>query len=114
MIKQRRAVRVVIPKNLEDHMCEVCSAPNCKCDMMYCFVESLRYAGLVNVEHRNIGNNNEDSPVTIIDILAPDRGDDKIWAESNAERMRSFGFNAASAPDMHVFDYIKSRDVDSR
>jgi hypothetical protein len=58
------------------------------------FIESLRYAGLIT-EH-------ETDPYGLttvcFDIRCPHGLDSKTWAEMNAERMRSFGYNAVAAP----------------
>ena len=60
------------------------------------FLECLRYAGIVNIERKHT---NTKHTRTIVDILPPkDEVDDKTWSEANAKRMRSFGYNASSAP----------------
>lgn len=51
-------------------------------------IECFRYAGLVVVH-------NDD----IFDILPPHGVDSKVWAEQNAARISSFGYNAVSAPE---------------
>ena len=58
------------------------------------FVECLSYAGLVT-EHPIDSNG---LTTLCFDIEAPPETDSKIWSEMNAERMRSFGYNAVSAP----------------
>lgn len=55
------------------------------------FLECLQHAGLVSV-HRDNGEGQ------VFDINCPHQGDSKVWAEANAERMRTFGFNAVCAP----------------
>lgn len=57
------------------------------------FVECLRYAGIVRVH--------EVSELTTLcfDLVCPAHfTDSQRWAERNAERMRTFGFNAVAAP----------------
>lgn len=51
------------------------------------FVECLRYAGLVVVHNEYC-----------FDILPHQEANSKIWAEANAARMQSFGYNAVCAP----------------
>ena len=64
------------------------------------FIESLRYAGLIDVHEVDPNGLTTDC----FDLICPNlRGRDyveqsKIWAEQNAERMRTFGFNAVCAP----------------
>lgn len=53
------------------------------------FVECLRYACLIEVP------NDSDE---VFDILCPRGLDSKTWAERNAARMQSFGYNAVVAP----------------
>lgn len=58
------------------------------------FVECLRYAGLVTV-HETDPNG---LTTLCFDIHPPKGVDSKPWSEMNAQRMRSFGYNAVSAP----------------
>lgn len=59
------------------------------------FLECLRYAGLVT----NHPINDETSLTSrCFDIRAPHGVLSDVWAEQNAARMRSFGFNAVKAP----------------
>ena len=58
------------------------------------FIESLRYAGLIVIHDVDPYGLTE----TCFDIKAPHGVNTKAWAEMNAERMRSFGFNAVCAP----------------
>lgn len=52
------------------------------------FLECLRYAGLVVLHNERI-----------FDVLPPGKvHDTKQWADQNAERMSSFGYNAVAAP----------------
>lgn len=54
-------------------------------------LECLRYAGLVShLRDTELG--------LTFDIKAPHGVDSKMWASMNAERMRSFVFNAEAAP----------------
>lgn len=56
------------------------------------WIECLRYAGVVHVVETASEN-------TVFDILPPANiRDSKVWAESNAGRIKSFGMNAAAAP----------------
>jgi hypothetical protein len=56
-------------------------------------IESLRYAGLL-VTHENEG-----LTILCFDIKSPIHvRNTKQWSKQNAERMRSFGYNAVSAP----------------
>ncbi len=57
----------------------------------FSLVESFRYAGLVKVHPTQMTS-------FCFDMLPPHVSDSKIWAEMNAERMRSFGYNAEAAP----------------
>jgi hypothetical protein len=60
------------------------------------FIENLRYAGLVKVHSTHDGE-----PLrTVFDILPPHGVEDVAWAQMNADRMTSFGYNAVSAPEM--------------
>lgn len=63
-------------------------------EISYAFIESLRYAGIVKVHET------DPHGLTILcfDLICPHNGSSKTWAEMNAERMRSFGFNAVVAP----------------
>lgn len=51
-------------------------------------IECFRYAGLVFVH-------NDD----VFDILPPQKVDTRVWAEQNAARMTSFGYNARAVPE---------------
>ncbi len=61
------------------------------------FLECLRRCGYV-VIHR------DDENGMCFDLLCPyisgQIRDTKVWAEQNAERMQTFGFNAVVAPEM--------------
>lgn len=65
------------------------------------FLECLRYAGIVKdagiVEVRTDDHTHE---YTVFDLYPPlyNTPDHKMWAEWNAERMRSFGINAEAIP----------------
>ena len=59
-------------------------------------VESLRYAGIIRV-HR------DDASGMCFDLMPPSPvcipiSNQKVWAERNSERMRTFGINAVVAP----------------
>lgn len=58
------------------------------------FLESLRYAGLVTLHNVEGGG----LTVRCFDIHCPHGLDSQMWAQMNAERMKSFGFNAVDAP----------------
>lgn len=58
------------------------------------FLESLRYAGLI--ERHEVDPHG--LTTQCFDLHAPHGVDDKGWATTNAERMRTFGFNAVVAP----------------
>lgn len=56
-------------------------------------IECLRYAGLVcTVGHSPSG-------ALAFDLVPPKGVDTKTWAHMNAERIRTFGFNAVAAPE---------------
>lgn len=56
------------------------------------FIESLRYAGLLDLIK-------DDGITRVFDLLPPrDIEDTAQWARVNAERMKTFGFNAVKAP----------------
>lgn len=55
------------------------------------FMENLRYAGVLRI-HR------DDPSGMCFDIMPPIGVDSGTWAEMNAKRMRSFGYNAVKAP----------------
>lgn len=61
------------------------------------FVECLRYAGLVQV-HRT------DEKGMCFDLLCPHKSGSDIWAQHNADRMQSFGYNAVKAPKWSSID----------
>src|SRR5574340_1264420 len=91
MAKNKYVVRVVIQKREVD-------------DPMYFtvshtfpeFLENLRYAGIAQVH-------DETEKTILFDIYAPAGVDTKIWAELNARRMQSFGYNAIAAPEWKAF-----------
>jgi len=58
------------------------------------FIECMRYAGMIKI-HRDDGTG------MCFDLLPPGYPgiDTRIWAQMNADRMKSFGFNAECAPD---------------
>lgn len=58
------------------------------------FLECLRYAGYIDTHEVDP----EGLTTCCFDIRAPHGLNSKLWSEMNAERMRSFGFNAVSAP----------------
>lgn len=69
-------------------------------------LECFRYAGLIQV-HRS------DETGMCFDIMPPDVGPDlsvnhDAWAQQNAERISSFGFNAVAAPEWKeiVFEHL--------
>lgn len=65
-------------------------------DPLGSFIECLRYAGLVTVHQESV---RPDSLTSLcFDIHCPHGLKSKPWSEMNAERMRSFGYNAVSAP----------------
>lgn len=57
----------------------------------FAFIDSLRYAGVIT-EHVTDARG---LTISCFDIHGLGS---QIWAEQNAERMRSFGFNAVAAP----------------
>lgn len=60
-------------------------------------LECFRYAGVL-VVHKNAER-------VVFDIPAPAGiSDTKLWADMNSERMQSFGFNAAAAPQWKPTD----------
>lgn len=78
--KKKHVVRVVLPDGINPITSEVRQ-----------LLEQLRYAGIVTI-HRD----NEDG--VCFDLHCPSGLDDKQWAKMNAERMRSFTYNAVDAP----------------
>lgn len=56
------------------------------------FMECMRYAGLIRIHRDN-------SEGMCFDIRPPSGVDSKMWAEMNAKRMQSFGYNAVCAPE---------------
>lgn len=80
--KRKWVVRIVIGRTDPPPLAELISDR---------FLECLRYAGLV-VVHRD----NEEGQC--FDLVAPGGRDSKEWSEENAKRMKSFGYNAVSAP----------------
>jgi len=55
------------------------------------FLECLRYAGIVKIHTSDTGQ--------VFDIRCPDVVKmSKNWANANADRMKSFGYNAVAAP----------------
>jgi hypothetical protein len=57
-------------------------------------IEQLRYAGLVKViKETEI----ESGTAYMLEINCPKGLNDLVWAQQNAERMRSFGINAQDA-----------------
>lgn len=75
-----QVVRIVLPDGV-----------NRITDELRLFIEQLRYAGIVTI-HRD----NEEG--MCFDLHCPAGLVDKSWAEQNADRMRSFTYNAVSAP----------------
>lgn len=59
------------------------------------WVESLRRMGYLRVVRPYDGRN----PYEVFEISAPRGVDSKIWADGNAERMKTFGIDAAAAPE---------------
>ena len=57
------------------------------------FLDCLRYAGFVHVHH-----DNEERQTFDLLCPLPKSYNNKVWAEQNAARMRSFGYNAVVAP----------------
>ena len=57
------------------------------------WIECLRYMGLAH-ELATLDNPERN----VIEFYAPHGYDSQVWANQNADRMRSFGINAAAAP----------------
>lgn len=55
-------------------------------------IECLRYAGTIRIIQ-------DDDSAQVIDLY-PNKniGNSKVWSEQNSARMRTFGWNAVSAP----------------
>ena len=85
-MKKLYVVRVVIPNIPEN-------APPLQQRVDGAIIECLRYAGIVNVHY-------DDEKGQCFDIYPPKHywSESKRWSEMNAERMETYGFNAASAP----------------
>lgn len=64
------------------------------------WVEQLRYMSLVSVLAKNelVGSSSQYDDYEVLEFYAPPKVDTKIWAEQNADRMKSFGINAVAAP----------------
>lgn len=94
MAKQKEyVVRVV--QMMDDNGNEICELGKGKVGLVdFAFLESLRYAGLIHI------NKVPENSLTVncFDLRCPHGLVSKVWAEQNAERMRSFGFNAVAAP----------------
>lgn len=58
------------------------------------WVEQLRYMGLVRV----LAPSAPDHAYDVLEFNAPKGQNGEVWARQNAERMRSFGFDAVVAP----------------
>lgn len=74
-------IRIVIPNSTESRF--MVSTDN-NPDLMP-FVECLRYAGLLTHEHTE--------NAFVINIRAPEHLNGDVWADQNAQRMKTFGFN---------------------
>jgi hypothetical protein len=55
------------------------------------FLECLRYAGLATVHYDN-------DQRQVFDLHSPKGVHSRIWADHNAYRMMTFGYNAVAAP----------------
>ena len=84
--KQRWAVRIILDRKITQDD-SVMANP---------FIECLRYAGLVVVHKDN------EYGMTIDLIQRDPKVDSQVWAQMNAKRMESFGFNAVAAPEYPV------------
>jgi hypothetical protein len=71
------------------------------------WLEQLRYMGfakeLADYDDRNV-----------IEFYAPKGADTKVWADQNAARMRSFGIDAAAAPQWMDDTYDRPMGASSR
>lgn len=93
MSKKQYCVRVVciadpiIPPSVSDYPSEI-------------FIECLRYAGLITPHNSDefIIVDGIGCAKQVFDIECPHGLDSKVWSEQNAKRMKSFGYNAVSAP----------------
>lgn len=88
-MSKRYCVRVILPDGINNLTPEL--------ELM---LEQLRAAGLVMV-HRIGIERGDNKCSTCFDLLAPISvpGDStKLWADKNAARMQSFGYNAVAAP----------------
>lgn len=94
--KQVWTVRVV---NFED------SPGSLRNHLRSLWVEQLRYMG-----HAKELASFEDPPRTVIEFYCPHGLDSRIWAQQNAERMRSFGIDAAAAPKWDDDRYDRPRN----
>lgn len=83
-ITRRYSIRIVLHDDQLDNR-----------DLM-CFIESLRYNGTLHVLKVRYSD-----PDRVIEIRVPENISNSMsrsWAETKAERMQSFGFNAVCAP----------------
>lgn len=83
MSKKKWVVRVVIP-TVDNH-------PPLAQRIDGAFLECLSYAGFVTLHH-------DDEERQTFDLHAPFNLNGKVWAEQNAARMTTFGYNAVAAP----------------
>lgn len=90
-VKAKWVVRIIIPKDPDKADVIGCDYPR---NNFGEFLECLRYAGIAQV-HADQGGPKQ----YLFDLRAPAGVDTHTWAHQNAERMRSFGFNAAAAPE---------------
>lgn len=59
------------------------------------WVESLRRMGYLHVVREYDGK----TPYEVFEIRAPHGVDSKLWANGNADRMKTMGIDAAAAPE---------------
>ncbi len=102
MTKRRWVVRVVIPAIDAEHSPPLAARVDGR------FLECLRYAGLVRVHH-------DDEERQTFDLVLPNRleAESRAWAEANAARMWTLGYNAVAAPSTDPIDALEAnRPVD--
>ena len=59
------------------------------------WVEALRYMGYL----RRVKEYDGKDPYEVFEIRAPRGMDSKVWANHNADRMKTMGIDAAAAPE---------------
>ncbi len=78
MSKRNYVVRVTTPKQKDEYFATGLTVA--------ALLESFRYAGLIRFDRNN--------PDTMFYLICPQGLISEVWANQNAQRMRTFGFDA--------------------